>query len=268
MLSRRAVAGAGVALVLAAAGSALGQEEALRGTYDPSASGRVLAYGVYTSAGPVVVVRPPGEAPLRFPGARAPALDGSRLAYVDDRGIRVVAWRTGREIARIDGPYAKPALDWPLLAYVRIAPAGQRLDLRDLRTGRRRTVAGVGPRRDLGRPALGGGLIAWHTAAGRRSELRVTSTRRLGRGRVVATAVSGLQVNPSIAAGRILWVEHAGSDSFLRLRRLDGGRVRTLARVAGSKRILWTTALGARRAYATRWAAAQGRAEVISRRWR
>jgi len=256
---------AGLALLAAPAAA---QDAGLRGTSDPSASGRAVAVTVHGAGGPAVVVRAPGRAPVRFDGASWPALDGPRLAYVDGDGVRVVDWRTGTEIVRLDGPAAKPALDWPRLAYVRLAPAGRRLDLIHLPTGRRRVVTGVGPGTDLGRPTLAGGLIAYHVAAGRRSEIRLTSVARLGRGRLVASAVSGLQISPSIAYGRILWVEQSGSTSYLRLRRLGGGAVRTLASVRGARRILWTSALGARVAYATRWAAAQGRGRVISRRWR
>ncbi len=263
---RRAVLALAVALVAAA--PAVAQSPGLSGSYDPSASGRLLAFGVYDAAGPAVIVRAPGQVPVRFEAARSPALDGERLAYVDATGIRVVAWRTAAEITRVDGALAKPALDWPHLAYVRAVPSGQRLEVVDLRTGTARLVASAGRGADLGRPAIRGGLIAWHRAAGRRSELRVTSVARLGPGRIVATSVSGLQANPSLADGRILWVEHAGSGSYLRLRRVSGGAIRTLASLGGPDRILWTTALGARRAYATRWDPAAGRAAVISRRWR
>ena len=86
--------------------------------------------------------------------------------------------------------------------------------------------------------------------------------------RVLATSVTGLQINPSIAAGRILWVEQAGSVSYLHIRRLRGGGVRTLASLRGPSRILWTTALASRTAYATRWNPVTGRGELISRRWR
>lgn len=264
-LAAAAVVAAGLG---AAAAPALAQDSGLRGTYDPAAWARTVAVGVLDADGSAVVVRAPGRAPVRYEDARAPALDGERLAYVDDAGVRVVLWRTGEEVARVDGPLAKPALDWPRLAYVRITRAGQRLELAHLRTGSRRSVTAVGRGTDLGRPALRDGLIAWHVAAGRRSELRLTTVSRLGRGRLVASSVSGLQVNPSLAAGRILWVEQAGSTSYLRLRAVSGGRVRTLARVPGPRRILWTTALGQRIAHVTRWDPARGRGRVIARRWR
>lgn len=258
---------AGLAIAAAAAPAAA-QEFGLSGAYDPSASGPQVAVGVLGTTGPAVVVRAPGQPPVRYEGARAPALDGARLAYVDAAGVRVVSWRDGVELARLDGPLAKPALDWPHLAYVRLGSAGQRLEIVNLATGVRRVVTRVGRGADLGRPSVRGGLLAWHRAAGRHSEIRLTTVARLGPGRVVATSVTGLQVNPSLAASRILWVEQAASTSYLRLRAVRGGPVRTLATLRGPRHILWTTALGERRAYVTRWAPARGRAQVVSRAWR
>ena len=63
-------------------------------------------------------------------------------------------------------------------------------------------------------------------------------------------------------------MEQAASISALRLRRIAGGPVRTLNTLRGPNRILWTTALGLRTAYATRWNPVNGRSQVISRTWR
>jgi hypothetical protein len=213
-------------------------------------------------------VRPATLPEVRFAGGRSPALDGDLLAYADDLGVRVVRWRTGEEVARLDGPLAKPAIAYPRVAYVRAVAGGQRLEVRNLATGAVRVAARGGPGVDIGRPALRGGLIAWHVAAGRRSQIRLGPADGSRRSRVVASSVTGLQVNPSLAYGHILWVEQAGSISALRLRRIGGGRVTTLNTLRGPNRILWTTALGLRTAYATRWNPVNGRAEIISRRWR
>jgi hypothetical protein len=270
---RRALRPANAVALAALAGAiavtpALGQQGTATGTYDPSASGSVVAAGVLDPAGaPAVVVRPRTLPAVRFEGGRSPALDGDLLAYSDDAGVRVVQWRTGAEVARIAGPLTKPALDWPLVAYIRALPSGQSLELLDVSTGAARVVESRRRTVDLGRPALRAGLIAWHVAAGRRSEIRIARVGRRGY-RVVASSVTGLQVNPSIAAGRILWVEQTGRLSSLRLRRISGGRVRTLTTLRGPSRFLWTTALASRTAYATRWNPTTGRAELISRRWR
>jgi len=215
------------------------------------------------------VVQPSGRPSATFPDARSPALDGEFLAYVDPAGIRVVRWSTGEQVARVDGPLTKPALDWPDLAYVRTG-TGQTLELIDLTTGHKRLITRAAPTVDLGRPALRGGVIAWHVAAGRKSQIRLAPIAgyRYGRSKLIASSVTGLQVNPSLSSDHILWVEQAASVSYLRLRRITGGPVRTLAALRGPRRILWTTALGGRTAYVTRWNPTAGRAEIITRRWR
>ena len=260
---------AGLAAAAIAAAPAAAQQATVTGVYDPSAWGASSAVGVLDAGTASVVVRASGASVAAFPDARSPALDGELLAYVDPTGIRVVRWRTGEEVARVDGPLTKPALDWPYLAYVRTG-TGQALELRDLATGSTRLIARAAPTVDLGRPALREGFIAWHVAAGRRSQLRLAPVKgyRYGRSKLIASSVTGLQVNPSIGSGQILWVEQKASSSYLHLRRIAGGRTRTLASLRGPSRILWTTALGGRTAYVTRWNPAAGKAEVISRRWR
>ncbi|MGD9695496.1 MAG: hypothetical protein AB7V42_07550 [Thermoleophilia bacterium] len=238
--------------------------------FDPAASGRVLADTRVDAAGAVSVLVRPAQLPqVTVAGASSPALDGDLLAYVDATGIQVVRWSTGEALARVDGPVGKPALDWPLLAYIRTFPSGgRRLEVRDLASGADRVVTSVDPSTDLGRPALRDGLVAWHVAAGRRSQIRIAPAAGRSGSRIVASSVTGLQINPSIAYGRVLWVEHAASTSYLRLRAVKGGRVRTLATLAGPRRILWTTALGATTAFATRWDTTTRRAVLVSRTWR
>lgn len=280
LAARRAALGpanAGVLALLAAllvaaapaAGAPAGAAAAgAYGVYDPAASGRVVAHAVAVpGAPPAVWVLPPGLPGVRFDGARSPALDGDLVAYADDGGIRVVDWRTGREQARIPGAVSKPALEWPYIAYVRTQPGGLRLELLNARTGASSVVDSGHGRVDVGRPALWGGLIAWHRAAGRRSVILLRPI--LGRGRrVIARSVTGLQINPSLAQGQVLWVEQTGLSSYLRLRGIGGGRVRTLLTQRGPGRFLWTTALADRTAYATRWDPSTGRAEILARRWR
>ena len=179
-------------------------------------------------------------------------------------------WTTGEQIARLEGPYDAPALEWPLLAYRVQAPNGAEfLEVADLTTGERRGIAGARPNADLGRPALRAGLIAWHISTGRRSQVRLRPVAAgPQRSKVIASSRSTLVVNPSIARGRILWVEQRGAISYLRLRRISRGGVRTLATLRGPSEILWTTALGDTQAYATRWNPTAGRARVVRRSWR
>ncbi|HTI34974.1 MAG TPA: hypothetical protein VL422_14965, partial [Miltoncostaea sp.] len=273
---RRGVLRPANALALAVLAGALAATPAVAqsgasGVYDPAAWDGIIAVTTAAPGGtPAVVVRVPGQAPVRFDGGQSPSLDGDLLAYADAAGIRVVNWRTGQEALRVPAPagvLTKPALDWPRVAYVRVLPRGQRLEIIDAATGRTHRYTGTTGATDLGRPALRGGVIAWHVAAGRHSEIRVGRVGRRGY-RVLASSVTGLQINPSIARGRILWVEQAGSASSLRIRRLAGGAVRTLTTLRGPSRFLWTTALASRTAYATRWNPLTGRAELISCRWR
>jgi cytochrome c biogenesis protein CcdA len=256
-----------LAAVAFAASPAFGQGST-QGEYDPAASGRVSAVSVADAAGAAVLVRPARLPEVRFADGRSPALDGDLLAYADAAGLRIVRWRTGEEVARLDGSLTKPALDYPRVAYIRVVPGGQRLELRNLVTGALRTVAQGGRDVDIGRPALRAGRIAWHVAAGRRSQIRLGPADGSRPATVVASSVTGLQVNPSLAYGRILWVEQAGSISALRIRRTGGGSVRTLTTLRGPNRILWTTALGLRTAYVTRWNPVNGRSEIVTRRWR
>ena len=268
---RRWLRPANVAALLFAAvalGSAPALAAAVTGRHDPAASGRVLAVASSDAAGESVIVRPASLPEVRYAGGRSPALDGDLLAYADDAGIRILRWRTGEEVGRVEGVLSKPALDYPLVAYVRAVPDGQRLELRNLATGSLRVVAKGGRGVDVGRPSVRGGLIAWHVAAGRRSQIRLGPVDGSRPSRVIASSVTGLQINPSLAYGHVLWVEQAASVSALRIRRIAGGRVRTLNTLQGPNRILWTTALGLRTAYATRWNPVNGRSEIISRRWR
>ena len=276
LVRRRGVLRPANAVALAVVAGALAATPAVAqsgasGVYDPAAWDGIVAVTTSAPGGtPAVAVRVPGQAPVRFDGGQSPALDGDLLAYADAAGIRVVNWRTGQEALRIPGApgtLTKPAIDWPLVAYVRVLPRSQRLEIVNAATGRSRLYTRTTGATDLGRPALRNGVIAWHVAAGRRSEIRVGRVGRRGY-RVLASSVTGLQINPSIARGRILWVEQAGSSSYLHIRRLAGGRVRTLTTLRGPSRFLWTTALASHTAYATRWNPISGRAELISRRWR
>ena len=269
---RRLLRPANVAALLASAvalgaSPALGQA-ATRGEYDPAASGRVVASAIVDAAGADVIVRPPTLPAVRVAGGHSPALDGDLLAYADAAGLRVVRWRTGEEVARLDGALSKPAIEYPLVAYVRALRAGQRLELRNVVSGAIRVVAQAGRGVDLGRPSLQGGLIAWHVAAGRRSQIRLGPANGSRPSTVVASSVTGLTVNPSLARGHIAWVEQAGAISALRLRRIGGGATRTLTTLRGPNRILWSTALGPRTAYVTRWNPVNGRSEIIARHWR
>ena len=113
-----------------------------------------------------VLVNPPDPGPSdTISPANAPALDGDYLAYEDGAGIKVIDWRNDSPVTQLDGPYSHPALDWPLLAYIRDDGAYERLILADLSNPGHPTERGTASVRtaaDLGRPALRGGRLAWH----------------------------------------------------------------------------------------------------------
>jgi hypothetical protein len=253
---------------LAGGAPALAQSGGSSGHYDPAVWGNVVASSEAEAGASAVVLRAPGRPEVRIPGAGSPSVDADLLAYADTAGVRVVRWTTGEELARLPGRVGRPALDWPRVAVVRESRGGSRLELVNLVTGARRTVARARPGEDLGRPALRGGLLAWHHSSGRRSVVLLRPARRAGSTTVVASSATAVHVNPSLAAGHIAWVESRGDVSYLRLRRVHGVRVRTLATLGGRDRILWTTALSPSRVYVTRWSLRTGRAVLISRRWR
>ena len=242
-----------------------------RGGYDPAAWGDVVAEArLDPLAGPSVQVEPAGGPPVGFAGGRSPSLSADLLAYADPAGIRVVRWTTGEQIARIDGPYDAPALDWPLLAYRVQDPSGaERIDLADLATGERRPVTGALPSADLGRPALRDGLIAWHVATGHVSQVRLRPVNPgPRRSKLIARSRTGLVVNPSIALGRILWVEQRGRISYLRLRRISTARSARWPPCAARASSSGPPPSATPPAYATRWNPLSARARVIRRSWR
>jgi len=233
-----------------------------RGTYDPSVAGPLIAVTEGSVAGPAVVVRG-GGAPVRIPGAWSPALNGELLAYRDGGGIALVRWRTGEAVGRIPGDVTRPALDWPYLAYVRPTGAGRALEVRDLRTGRTRTVARAGRLDDLGRPTMRGRVLVWAEAGGRGSRLMRVRVPG-GRPRQVASTVRArVLTGPSVGAGRMAWVEMRARESRLVVARADGRRRRVVLRVPVARRLLWTTAVARRAVHVTLWSPASRRGRVL-----
>ncbi len=274
---RRAMVGPANAIVLAAAavlvlaGAAAAQRGAPEptGQFDPSLSGSVLAHAAREGNGDEVVRIKDrrGRVLATVTEARAPSVDGPRVAVETDGGIDVIEWRTGRRLARIAGPVTKPALDWPRLAYVRSGPARRQLMLRNLRGGTRRAITSVRAGDDLGRPSLDGSRLAWHHATGRSNLLLVRPISPRGRVSVVASSRTAVHVNPSLDGPRILWIESRASTSIIWTRRLDRPRSRTrrLGTIRG-RQIFWTTALAGRRAIVTRWSLPATRATLVTRR--
>jgi hypothetical protein len=262
LVSRRALVGRLNVAVLVAGAALLASAPAFGATvvslgagFDPSASGATVARAQMDSGSSQVVVQPPTPPSVEIQPAAAPGLDGDLLAYADSNGIRIVNWRTGNQVARIDGNVSEPALDWPLLAFRRDDASYDRLMLANLTNPNNPTeklIARVAAANDLGRPSLRYGRLAWHRIRKSDSAVIVLYLAS-GRRRTIASSKIWMMSNPALAKSRIVWVEQRSGVSYLRLRRLDSARVKTIATLRSRGRLFWTTALSGRDAYVTRW---------------
>jgi hypothetical protein len=246
---------AGLLAAAPAAGAAI---QTLGAGLDPAAAGTVLGRARMDSGSSSVLLESQGETPVAIPGGAAPAVDGDLLAYDDVQGVKVINWRTGDLVARVNGEVAKPALDWPLLAFVRRDSTSKQLvvtDYTDPASPTERVIVRISTMNDLGRPSLAGGRIAWHkvTATSSRIYAQVLAT---GRRTVIARSVVLVLANPSITSGRIVWVAQGPRSCSLRMRRWASPAVKRIYRTTGTTRLLWTTALTGRTAYVTRWSLA------------
>ncbi|HXV34358.1 MAG TPA: hypothetical protein VD769_10140 [Gaiellaceae bacterium] len=261
LLRANAIALVVCGILLAAAPTAGGATRVVQNAYDPSFSGGALAYA--TQAGDVVV-RPGGGGPEEvYPGVSQPSLDGRYLAFRDDTGISVIDRTTGDEMARVNNPNASyPALDWPLVAFVRRDATVRRLVVRNLQAGTSRIHATVKLSYVLGRPSLRSGRLAWPLASKKQSRImvKVLST---GWKRVVAKSRIGLLQAPAIHGARIAWVDLRSGASHLRLGWVRAARRRTVETMRTRARAYWTTSLGSGALFSTRWTLATGASSVF-----
>ena len=266
---RRALLGANVAALHVCAAllsaPAAGAPTTVGAGFDPAARGDVLARARMDGGGLTVLVEPQGGGQIWIPGGAAPAVDGDLLAYADDEGIKVIEWSTSTEVARIDGAVSKPALDWPLVAFVRTANEKEHLFVRDFTdpgAPTQRKISEVARRNDLGRPALAGGRIAWHVVTRGYSKVLVES---LGNGnrRVIRKSKIALESNPALTPWRIVWVEQRARSASLLVRRFGQSSTKRIHTINGSDRRLLTTALTGRTAYVTRWTPATGASTLV-----
>jgi hypothetical protein len=260
-----AVALLACAVLLAAAPAAGAAIISLGPGLDPSAGDAVLARARMDSGSSLVLVEPSGESPVSVPDATGPSVDGDLLAYADGDGIKVIDWRTGSELARVDGAVSKPALDWPLLAFIRQDSTYERLiltDFTDPNAPTERQVAAVLLRNELGRPSLAGGRLAWHKVTNRESRVTVEQLAT-GKRIIIARSKIALETYPSLTASRIVWIEQRSHGSALRHRRFDRTGARTIYSSTGRDRLFWTTALVGRTAYVTRWSLSTGASTLV-----
>jgi hypothetical protein len=266
---RRVLAGAnaGALLVCAAllSAPAAGAATKVGRGFDPAAQGTVLARARMESSGLTVLVQPQGQNAVDYPGAASPAVDGDRLAYADGEGIKIVEWRTRQPVAQIDGSVTKPALDWPLLVFVRTSGDYKRLVLADLRNPAAPTltrIASVKLRNDLGRPSLDGGRLAWHVVTRGHSKVVVASLAT-GRRRVVRRSEVAVEENPSLTPWRIAWVEQRAGSASVLVRRFGRHGTKKVYQVHRRDRRLLTTAITGRTVYVTRWAPRSGDSTLV-----
>jgi hypothetical protein len=251
--------------LLAAAPAAGATVQTLGAGLDPAAAGTVLGRARMDSGSSNVLLEPRGETPIAVSRAGAPAVDGRFLAYEDVQGVEVIDWRTRDLVARVDGQVAKPALDWPLLAFVRTDSTYKRLvvaDFTDPTSPVERVITRISAVNDLGRPSLAGGRIAWHkvTATSSRIYAQVLAT---GRRSAIARSSVFVLVNPSISSRRIVWVRQNSRSCALLMRRWASPAVKRIYRTTGTTRLLWTTALTGRTAYVTRWSLGTGASTLV-----
>jgi hypothetical protein len=250
--------------LLAAAPAADGAVLVAQNAYDPSYNASNLAFA---TQGGNVVVRSPGSPDVVFQNASQPALSGPYLAYVDGGGIRIVRWANGTEVSRIANTAAsRPALAWPLLAFIRRDANHKRIVVRNVVKGGYKIHVSVARTVDLGRPSLRNGRLAWHAAARTGSTVFVKGLNSKAR-RIVARSKIALVQNPSLYLSRIVWTEHRSGVSYLRLGWVGAKQRRALERMRTRSRGYWTTSLGSGLVYSTRWTLSSGAAAVYRTRF-
>jgi hypothetical protein len=259
LLRANAVALAACAVLLAVAPAAGGATLVVDRALDPSASGSVVAFATQDGD---VVVRPPSGPEQVIRNASQPALSGEYLAYVDSQGIKVVRWRNpGSPVARIDADVSRPALNWPLLAYVRRGDGHLRLVVDNLVTDARKLPGRTRLSADLGRPSLRSGRVAWHVVTRTSSKILVKDLRS-GTLRTVARTKIGKLTNPSLRRKQVIWVDARSGATYLREGKVGTKRKRVLAKVRGRRVSYWTTSLSGSAAFLTRWTLASGAARI------
>jgi cytochrome c biogenesis protein CcdA len=256
-----ALVACGVLLAVAPAAGA-GVTRIATNAYDPAVDRGNVAF---STAGGNVVVRRPGGGETTYPDATEPSLSGPYLAYRDSAGIRVIRWADGTEVRRIASPYvSKPALAWPLVAFVRRVSPYDKLFVRNLVTGKVTLYATVRLPTDLGRPSLRHGRLAWHTQTRRESKIMVVKLSSRAR-RTMAVTRIGMLGNPSVYRTKVVWVDARFGVTFLKQGWLTSSRRVVLARVRSRTVSYWTTAVSSNAAYMTRWVMPTVRTDLYRR---
>ncbi len=233
------------------------------GVSDPSLSRGNLAFTQYAAGAAAVVVRTSTGQFISYPGGTTPSISGDFLAYADPGGIRIVRWRTGEQVGRVDGAATRPALSGLRLAYVLRTATSRRLVVRELATGRVRVIARVPTGMDLGRPSLWGADVVWHEIDGASHRIlrHTVGSRRVS---VLAHSSRRLELrDPVIGHGRVAWIAADAELTSIMVRGADG-KLRRVATAVGPKFTFTNFTIGQRRILASRWGLLTGRAQIDS----
>ena len=238
------------------------------GLSEPSVSNGVIAYTEQGGGVAHVVIQSAGAGRITYADSQTPSINGSRLAYVDAQGIRVIEWSTGQEVFREPGTVEKPSLSGTRLAYVKRVGPRRRLVVRDLVTHRSRLIAAVGPGVDLGRPSLVGLRIAWHEAAGQSNRVFLRSLTT-GMTQLIASGGRGVaNVNPVMTTKYIAWTHSVGERSDVLLRQIGSRRrVRRVASVIGPRYLPGTLAISPGHLWLTRWTTRSNTSQILNFAW-
>jgi hypothetical protein len=250
-----------VAAVLVTTTATAQRIEVMNGA-DPSVAGKAIAFQKGNRSG---VLRAGGEA-HRLPG-RDPALGGPFAAVISGDGIKVLNRFKRNVLTSLSAPHAEAlaiSRDW--LAYLSrgrgrtVLMARRITDL--LHPGDVKQIASADPPGAVGHPSLTEGRVVF-TVSGRRSNSIRLVRLNSGKERTLLTSRRAQLLNPAILGKRLLYVRVSrGSQGplattprplhqSLMLRRAGGhGKGHRIYRQSHHRR-LWTTSLGAKRAYVT-----------------
>jgi hypothetical protein len=246
----------------------------VRNGYDPSASGRTLAFQRADREG---AVRFRGEV-HSLPG-RDPAAGGPYLAVTaGGNKIRILNRVSREQIGWIPAPNAKSlAISRGWLVYLTVEKGRHKLRARRIddptNPGKVKGIASVSRPTQLGHPSLDGGRLVYSVSKRRANSIKRRNLSS-GRSRTVLRSRTDQLLNPSVHGKRLVYVRvdrarqspQRTSPPKLRqrvmLRRLTGRGSGRRIYSHGPDRTVWSTSLSGKRAYVTLFGG--GRLRIIS----
>jgi hypothetical protein len=249
------------AAVLATTTATAERVEVMNGA-DPSVAGKAIAFQQGNRAG---VLRAGGQS-HRLPG-RDPALGGPLAAVISGGQIKILNRFKRNVLTSLAAPHAEAlaiSRDW--LTYLSrnrgrsVLMARRITDM--LHPGEVKRIATADPPAVIGHPSLTKGRVVF-TISGRRSNSIRLVRLRSQKMRTLLTSRSSQLLNPAILGKRLVYVRVSrGSQGplaitprplhqYLMMRRAGGHRSGRRIYVQSHHRRLWTTSLGAKRAYVT-----------------